>query len=93
MKKEIREQLEGSVSVDADATLTPITRKEIRPVDATQWAEMSLTELYEQKAILESRRLQLYEIEQPAMAQQVEKGIALIDLVIKKKNDGLPRLM
>lgn len=93
MKDSIRRQLEGSVSVDADATITPITRKPIKNVDAINWSEMNLTELYDQLATLDDRRIKLYEIGQPAVAQQVELGIARLQLIIKSKTDGMPRLM
>ena len=93
MKKEVREQLEGKISTGHDAEVTPITRKKIHNVDARNWSEMTLTELYDQLSVLESRRIQLYEIGQSPMAQQLEKGIAALQQVIKAKSDGMPRLM
>ena len=93
MKKEIRERLEGSISVGHEAEVTPVTRQRINNVDAKQWKDMNLTELYDQLAVLESRRIKLYEIGQGPMAEQLEKGIAMLQAVIKAKDDGLPRLM
>lgn len=93
MKEELRKKLERSVSVDDDATITPITHQPIKSVDATSWSDLNLTELYSQLSTLEDRRIKLYEIGQPAVAQQVEQGIARIQLVIKSKTDGMPRLL
>ena len=93
MKKAIREQLEGKVSVGHDADVTPVTRQKIHQVHADDWKDMNLTELYDQLAVLESRRIKLYEIGQGPMAEQVEKGIAMLQLVIKAKDDGMPRLL
>ena len=93
MKKEIREQLEGKISVGHEAEVTPITRKKIHTVDADTWPELTLTELYDQLSILEQRRIQLYEIGQGPMAQQIEAGIKRLNLIIKAKDDGMPRLM
>ena len=93
MKKELRDQLEGGISTGIDAKVTPITRQAIRTVDAGEWTTLTLTELYDQLATLDSRRIQLYDIGQPMVAQQVEQGIAQLQSVIKSKTDGMPRLL
>lgn len=84
--------LEGSVPVNGD--ITPITRQPITQVNAAKWSEMSLTDLHEQKNVLETRLHQALQCDHPEMALQIRRGLETITQLIcvkAKDNVGLIR--
>lgn len=93
MKEEVRKQLEGRISTDTDAEVTPITRTPITTIEADKWMEMSITELHDQLAVLEKRRIQLHEIGHGHLAPQIERGIAHLQAILAKRTSDLPRLL
>ena len=81
--------LEGSVPVTSDSDLTPITRQPIDKVNTTNWKDMSIAELWDQRSILEKRRISALGIGRGDIAQQIEKGIAAIDAVIRSRSSDV----
>ena len=75
--------LEGSFSVNGD--VTPITHQPIQKVDADKWSEMTLSELHEQKTVLDSRLLQAIQCDHPEMVTQIHRGIEILIQLIGSK--------
>lgn len=76
-----------AVVVDHNSTETPITRQKIRQLDAEQWPNMSLNELYDQRVILANRihMASLYG-NNPGVVLQLQQGLASLDGVIMQKS-------
>lgn len=72
----------GPISVTDD--VTPITQQKVELVDATLWSQMSLTQLWDQRTILESRML-MASAQNPSMAVAMKKGLAQLDAIIQHK--------
>lgn len=83
MQKIKREDLEGIINVQ-DADVTPITRRPIENVDASNWTDLSVSELSDQLVTL-SQRLTWANMYSPGMVLPIRKGIAQLELIIKNK--------
>lgn len=58
-------------------------------VHSDRWPEMSLTELYEQLSILQTRALTAAELNNTPMLQQIQTGIDLCTgIIATKSTDG-----
>lgn len=73
--------IEGAVPVDGD--ITPITRQPIESVDANTWSKMTAGELFDQKAILEKRRILAASCGSDEMLKQINRGIRILEDMIK----------
>lgn len=69
-----------------DGDLTPISRKEIKPVDSNEWNNSSLTQLYDQLGVLHSRLVMANNLGQPALIKQIQMGIDRLQAVIASKS-------
>lgn len=78
-----REDLEGIINVQ-DADITPITRRKIETVDASDWPDLSIAELTDQLVTL-SQRLTWANMYSPGMVLPIRKGIARLEFIIKEK--------
>ena len=78
-----REDLEGSINVQ-DADITPITRRKIETVDASDWSDLSIAELTDQLVTL-TQRLTWANMYSPGMVLPIRKGIARLEFIIKEK--------
>lgn len=78
--------IEGAVPVNGD--ITPITRKKIEQVDSSQWNEMTVSELYDQRIILSNRMSQASMSGNPAILQQIECGLRALDAIISERSQG-----
>lgn len=79
------EDIEGAVPVDGD--ITPITRQPIESVDANAWSKMAAGELFDQKAILEKRRILAASCGSDAMLKEINRGIRILEELIKNHKD------
>lgn len=89
---EIQEPGESTAIDLLDGKKTPISNKDIVEVDSAKWPEMTLSELYEQKLVLESRLYACYQYK-PTMAPLIQKGLNEIQTLIDKKNNDEGRLI
>ena len=69
---------------DVNGKYTP-SGKEVELVDATEWMNMSVTQLFDQRITLNNRYAMASEYGGPAMLKQIQMGIAQIDAIIKHK--------
>jgi len=83
MTKIKREDLEGIINVQ-DGEVTPITRRKIENVDASDWSTLSVAELSDQMATLQLR-LAYAQMHSPGMILPIQRGMAQLDLLIKNK--------
>ena len=75
-------EYEGAVPVNGD--VTPITRRKVELVDSSQWPNLSLAQLWQQRETLEERITMASQMNQ-SMANQMKQGLALLDAIIAKK--------
>jgi len=69
---------------DVNGKYTP-SGKEVELVDATEWMNMSVTQLFDQRITLNNRYGLASQYGGPAMLKQIQTGIAQIDAIIKYK--------
>lgn len=70
--------------VDVNDSITPITGKTIDSVDATQWGNQSLVQLYDQLSTLQNRRYMLLEMGKFDIVGQVDQAISNMQQIIKR---------
>ena len=73
--------LEGAIGVNSDKT--PITRRDVPTVDASEWANMSLIQLVNQREALANRLMMAGE--NYAMQTAIRRGLARLDAIIASK--------
>lgn len=66
---------DSPVEVSDDSTITPISREEIKKVDATQWYRSTIQELLNQVETLTARKYAALNMSRPDIAAQVQLGI------------------
>jgi hypothetical protein len=65
----------SAVPITEASEITPISRKPIEKVNASEWKEFSEHELFDQLEILTNRRNMAYSIQKPGIAAEIQKGI------------------
>lgn len=89
----LQQQSESTaVTVDTKAIITPITRKEIPQVDAAEWDNLTVGELYLQLEVLETRKAYCNR-HAVMLVGDIQLGIKKLELIIKKKSDGEIKLI
>lgn len=81
-----------AVTVDTESTITPISREEIKKVDATDWNNMTVGELYDQLQVMEQRKYHC-QVYAPLIVGQIESGIRRLRLIIDKKQGNEVKLL
>jgi len=76
-----------------DGDITPITREEIKKVKSTDWVDLNLSQLHTQLDTLLNRLHYARTIGHEEMIGQLNRGIAQLQLIIKKKSDEDTRLI
>ena len=71
--------------VDVNSDITPITRKPISQVTADQWQDMNVMQLHQQLEILQERYLSAQSCDNIQIAEQVNRGILQLQLLINLK--------
>jgi len=66
-------------------THMPSTGKEVELVDADTWLEMSITDLFDQRIILNNRLSTCAQYGNPNMLKQMQAGIRKIDMILSYK--------
>jgi hypothetical protein len=79
--------------VDVAGNKTPITKKDVQQVRADRWHEMSVSELYDQKGILDGRLVAAAQLGNFNLLRQVQMGIDAINEVIAQKASTDTRLI
>lgn len=64
------------------------TSKETRPISSDNWSELSQTDLYAQRDILQSRCDTAVQLENGPMLMQLQRGLAELDFLISKSSTG-----
>lgn len=75
-------------SVNVQDDITPISREKIENVNSFNWNNLKLSDLYQQKSILEKRLFSARQLHNQNMVEQLERGISHIEAVIKSKSTG-----
>ena len=81
------------VDVGPDADITPITREEIKKVKSTEWADLNLSQLHTQMDTMQNRLHYARTIGHQDMINQLLRGIAQLQLIIKQKSDQEHKLI
>lgn len=68
-----------------DEDVTPITRKKIQKVNASEWSSASVSKLYEHLSVLRSRLAYAQQIGHAEMAKQIQNGITRLEETIRSK--------
>ena len=71
--------------VDVNSDITPITRKPISQVTADKWPDMNAMQLHQQLEILQERFLSAQSCGNIEIANQVNRGILQLQLLIHQK--------
>ncbi len=71
--------------LDVAGDVTPISKKEIKPVDATQWHDLSIMQLYEQMSILQDRLIIAQNMKSLPLVAFIENGIKNLQSIIESK--------
>lgn len=61
------------------------TTEETKPINADKWETLSVSDLYEQKIILQERMHTAITMNHFQMAEQIQNGIFRIDNIIQRK--------
>lgn len=72
--------------IASESQLTPISKQEIPSVDANSWANMTVSELYDQVFILEQRILYCQQYGKHEAAKQIRQGIDQLRALINSKS-------
>ena len=75
--------IEGAVPVDGN--MTPISRKPVDQISGTEWQDMSLSSLLEQKGMLLSR-MNVASSVCPQAIPALRRGISELDQIIANKS-------
>lgn len=76
--------IEGAVPVNGD--VTPITRRKIEKLDTSRWYEMNISELTDQRIILNNRIMYASTSGNGGVIQQLQRGLAQLDQLIAEKS-------
>lgn len=79
--------------LDVNGNKTPITQKPVQQVRADKWREMSVNELWEQKAILDGRLVAAAQIGNHNLMRQIQLGIDTLNEMISQKASTETRLL
>lgn len=81
----------GPISVDAD--ITPITHQKVENIEAHLWDEMTTTELFKQRLILQDRLNACAQMGNLPMHYQLTQGMIRLNGVLATRNDDDMRLI
>ncbi len=88
VKKVSVDQFTGSVTVDSDSTITPVTRQPIDKINANDWGKMSVSELHKQREILQQRYYRALMAGMMTGANTIQAGIKQIDEMLDNMGGG-----
>lgn len=88
VKKVSVDQFTGSVTVDSDSTITPITRQPIDKINAGDWGKMTVSELHKQREILQNRYYRALDAGMLNGANTINAGIKQIDEMLDNMGGG-----
>ncbi len=72
--------------VDVNGNITP-SGKSVEDISADDWADMTVTELFDQKIILNNRLSIVAAHGTPAMMKQIKIGMMQLESIINSKED------
>lgn len=72
--------------IQVDGEVTPVTKKPIQQIKASDWHTMTSNDLYEQRSILQSRMQIAAQLGNQSLLQQLQIGVAHIDALIEHKS-------
>ena len=78
--------IEGAVSVNGD--ITPITRKKITQINSEKWAEMSVSDLIDQRSTIEERIYAANRAGHADLSLQLRRGLTALDSLIQQNNNS-----
>lgn len=74
-----------STAIAIDGKITPITKQEVPEVDAASWETLTVSELYDQLAILENRIMYCNQYGQGEAVKQIGRGVIQLRAIINRK--------
>lgn len=69
----------------SESDKTPITHQPISKVDGQNWSTMSISQLHSELATMRSRLQTLIQMEKNQPAQQLQNGIAMLEMLITER--------
>ena len=92
MKEEKKPEIpSGPISVTAD--ITPITHQKVEKLDASQWEEMTTSDLFKQRLVLQQRLDAVALMGNLSMHQQLTLGMIRLNKVLSERDDDDMRLL
>jgi len=76
--------------VDVNGNMTP-SGKEVELVSADEWMDMTVSQLFDQRIVLNNRLAIILECGNPAMIKQIQIGIKQLDAVLQHKQTIKPK--
>lgn len=80
-------KLQGIVGTDHATKVTPITRRPIEQIDASQWLSMTTAELIDQRTVLNNRMILAQSMGATHMSDQIYKHLRMLDEMISDRPD------
>lgn len=73
--------------VDVNGDVTPITKKTVEQVDASQWNDMNIGELWDQRVFIQNRlNMVLNNSGHPDTIKALQNGLGQLDTIIHIKS-------
>ena len=92
MKEEKKQEIpSGPISVTAD--ITPITHQKVEKLNANLWEDMTTTDLFKQRLILQQRLDYVARMGNLPMHQQLMLGMQRLNKVLSERDDDDMRLL
>lgn len=73
--------------IEIDASITPITKREVQVVDQSLWPTMQVHDLYDQLIILQQRYFAMLDMGKGQIADQLQFGIKQLEALIAYKQN------
>lgn len=72
----------GAVNINAD--ITPVTRQKIEKVSPEKWGQMNITQLWDQRIILNNRSIKAFQCGHAEIAKQLQIGLNTLDMLLQR---------
>ena len=92
MKEEKKPQI-PSGPIDVNADITPITYQKVEKLDASLWEDMTTSDLFKQRLVLQQRLDAVALMGNLPMHQQLMKGMLRLNEILSTRNDDDMRLL
>lgn len=73
-------------AIDVNGPVTPITKQPVEQIDAEDWDNLNVSQLWDQRAVLVERMNYVAANCGPHVSVQLQRGIARLDALIESKH-------